>query len=170
MPLLIYHILPLTVIPALIVTYKVKNRWLLWSLILIPPFLLAPYALIPMRSPLVIILWFPAILFLPGSIIMLIVRILAFIGSRTAINGIAIMRPTITILIFLSLFAYHRISKDMADQYAITLGRNIQSSCDSNELCPEILPDWEKMNVAFGDYAYKSTIYKLHILLSVHSK
>ena len=52
----------------------------------------------------------------------------------------------------------------MANQYAITLAKNIQAICDSNGLCPASIPGWEEKDGVFKDpNYYSSTIHKLRI-------
>jgi hypothetical protein len=163
MDLRYFFIIALTFVPVLFLTYRIKKKWLLWPLIVIPPLLLAPLALFPYSSPLAGIVWLPVLPFFLGSIIILIIRAIIILGTKTTINKITLIRPTITVLMFLSIFAYHRVSRNMADQYAITFAKSIQAICDSNSLCPISIPDWAKETGGFGDHEYSRTIHKLQI-------
>ena len=165
------YIIVLVMVPFLVVTYKVEKPGLLWSLIIIPPLLISPLALIPIRGPATLgTVWLPVLLFVLGSIIILIIRI-SMIIIKTIIRKpvdkltkIKLIRPILTIFVFISVFIYHRVSLNMANQYVFNLAKDIQTDCDSNGLCPDSILDWKEDKTIFTNSIYYSnTIYKLCI-------
>lgn len=58
-----FIVVGIVLIPVLLVTYRVRNPYLMWALILAPPFLLTPLALYPLRHPILVMIWI-----LPGKL------------------------------------------------------------------------------------------------------
>ena len=158
-------IVVLVVIPIIFCTYKTENRFLFWLYILLPPFLITPFAIVPIRDPLILGVWLPLFPFLIGSVISLFIRIYFILFKpQDKLIKIKFIRPVLTILIFVFVFNYHKTSKHMANSYAIELAQRIQSVCDVNGLCPEAFVDWENEKGFRDEPNYFSTsITKLAI-------
>ncbi|MFA6187121.1 MAG: hypothetical protein WC770_07925 [Phycisphaerae bacterium] len=149
-------------------TYRQEKRSHLWVYILLPPFLVVPFALVPpLRNPTVLLaIWLPLFLFFLGSIILLFKRIIAILfKSPDKLIMIKLIRPALTILVFVCVFKYHIVSGNMADAYGIKLAKGIQAACDSNGICPESIPSW-KIEERFGikdPNCFATTVCKLMI-------
>ena len=159
-------VIVLIMLPILFITYRIRKSWLLWPLIVLPPLSIAPLALIPIRDPLILgMVWLPVLPFIPGSIIFIIIRIAAIIIKRPdKLIKIKLIRPTLTILMFISVFSYHHLSRNMANQYGIKMAKDIQAVCDSNGLCPAFIPNWKEEKGVLGEpNYYSSVIRELHI-------
>jgi hypothetical protein len=124
----LWYIVSLAFVPLLIRTYRTKKPALLWMLILAPPFLLSPLALVPIRDPLILgIVWLPILPYLPASIIILIVRIVSLImHPKDKMLKIKLVRPALVVVVFAMAFTCHRISRHMADCYVLQLAQEIQ--------------------------------------------
>jgi hypothetical protein len=163
-------IIILVMVPILATTYKQKRRFFLWLFILLPPFFIVPFALIPIRDPLVLTIWLPILLFLLGSVISLFARVVAILlKPHDKLIKIKLIRPALTILIFVCVFAYHKISKNMADIYGIKLAQEIQTICDSNGLCPESVANWKEQEGFWGEpNCFSTTIHRLIIPYGIY--
>ncbi|MCX5632215.1 MAG: hypothetical protein NTW93_00830 [Phycisphaerae bacterium] len=138
------YIIVLAITPIIVRTYKTKNHFRLWLYILLPPFLIVPFALVPIRDPMILMEWLAIFPFLLGSVIFLFIRIYSILFKpHDKLIKIKLIRPIITILIFVFVFKYHKTSKHMANLYAIELAQKIQVVCDVNGLCPEAFANWE---------------------------
>ena len=158
-------------IPLLLYTYKINNRILLWLLIIVPPLLLCPLAVIPIRSPISLCaIWLPVLPYLVASIIILIVRIVRIIKKPyDKMRRIKLVRPTLVIVIFVLAFCCHGVSKNMANKYLFELAQDIQSRCNSNGIRPESMEGWQSgVSLLTKKCYFKSEIRKLGIRYPLH--
>ena len=114
-----------------------------WALILLPPACLLPLAIYPMRNPLTMVIWMPAFIFLLGSILIFIYRLLLCLTNRhEKLLRLKLLRSALTIAVFIVVFSCHHISKNMAIAHAIDFAKDIQKTCDSTESCPASVENW----------------------------
>jgi hypothetical protein len=158
----IFYIIALAILPFLFITYRIKNRFLFWALILLPPFFICPLALIPIRNPVILrVVWLPVLPFLLFSIIALIARIIRILlNSSDRTLKIRLVRPVLTIALFMFVFSYHAVSNNMAGTYAIDLAKEIQAECASDGLSPASMENWNEMYGILGDPNYFLTTVK----------
>lgn len=150
------------------ITYKIKNRYLRWGCIILPPFLLVPLILVPLDIGSVG-LWVPAMLamlFSVGSVVVNVavavvrkVRKQDAVGRRLAVR---LIRPLSVVCIFFCAINTVMLSRKSADIYAVEVGRRIQRACDANGVCPKVVKGWEQSGggqlayqILYGKYGTK---------------
>lgn len=150
------------------ITYKIKNRYLRWGCIILPPFLLVPLVWIPwdiMSAG----LWAPAMLamlFSVGSVVVNVaVAVVRRVRKQDAVGRrlvVRLIRPLSVVCIFFCAVNTVALSMKSADIYAVELGRQIQQACDANGVCPEFVEGWEQSGggqlvyrILYGKYGTK---------------
>lgn len=142
-------------------TYAIKNKFLLWSAIIIPPLLLIYLIWIPVDM-VTLLLWFPGAIAFLISAVSTIVNFVKFLrlskDKKEEIGKIKIrlIRPMLTMLVFLFAILCLAASRKSADNYAATVGKKIQGICSAEELCPESIAGWSSVPEESG---YNSVIF-----------
>jgi len=130
-----------------LVTYRIKNRFLLWPLILIPPLFLVPLYWIRIDL-LTMIFWMPAIVAVTWSAISLLINgvraVVGLITGRPQVSlfKIRLIRPSLTIIIFLFVSLSVHLSKASADKYGIEISKKIQKRAKVDGVCPDKIEGW----------------------------
>jgi hypothetical protein len=144
--------------PFLILTYRVKNRIALWLLMLVPPVFLAPIVILPLRGPQSMGLLFPLLIFLPISLVMLLVRVIQLVRRKPDnLLKMKFIRPSLVVLVFIGAGIYHRASVKQADAYAISLADRLQTQSDFAGYCPPSIEGWQTNKVFLSDKTYWSS-------------
>ena len=137
-------ILVLLAAPFLILTYRVKNRVALWSLIIVPPLFLSVLFVLPIRGPQGMGAVFPLLIFLPISLVMLLVRIVQLVRNKSdKMVRVKFIRPVLTVLIFIIVSAHSRALANQANSYAIGLAVQLQKRCNADGVCVPSIPGWQ---------------------------
>ncbi len=175
LPLLISIVLIFTVF----ITYRVKNRFVLWTLILIPPLFLVPLYRIN-RDLITAIIWTPAYVALIWSIISIIINIIRAIvrlltkKPKVRLFKTRFVRPSLVIIIFLFINFTVNLSMTSADNYGMAISKKIQIEANANGICPNKIKgwadtpqDWVDCQTWYGDYGTK---YLLRYMVSDDKK
>jgi hypothetical protein len=151
--------------PFLILTYRMKNRIARWLLILVPPVFLAPLFVLPVREPISAGWLFPLLIFLPISLVILVIRVIQLVLKKPdAMLKIKFIRPSLVILMFIAASIYHRVSAGRADDYAISLAGRLQSQCNAAGHCAPSIDGWQTNKAFLSDKVrWTSSIRKLGI-------
>lgn len=123
-------------------TYKVKNRGLYWSLILIPPWIMSLWFWIPIERCTGLewgAAWLIAMVAVVTGLISL-VRIVLDI-TNTALYA-RLIRPALVVAIFFLAEHWAQWSPSFADDFAEEAAKTIQRDCQSSGLCPATCPGW----------------------------
>jgi len=150
-----------------LVTYRIKNRFLLWPLVLIPPLFLVPLYWIRIDL-LTMIFWLPATLAVTWSGISLVINgirgVVRLLTERPQVRlfKIRLIRPSLTIMIFLFVSLTVHLSKVSADKYAIETSKKIQKQAKVDGVCPDKIEGWSTggqdkttCHTLYGDYGTK---------------
>jgi hypothetical protein len=160
-------------------TYKIKNAFLRWLLILTPPLLIVPLYRIQ-QDILSMIVWLPAYIAFIWSIVSIIINIVRIIfiklRKKPYINYVKVrfVRPVLTIVIFLFVNFIVNQSLRSADEFAKQMGRKIQDETKINGVCPKTIQDWEvdkyDPNINITWYGKYGTKYPLKYYTSENGK
>lgn len=145
------------------------NSFLNWLRIIVdrfvPPLFLLPLFIFP-NDLITSIFWASGELFFLISIISIIwklfkLRSLCAHGDILAIASLKtkLIRPTLTIAIFLFALLFAFLSIKSADAYGIKTAKLIQAECATQGICPETISGWSKP--LSSTYAASETYYGL---------
>jgi len=154
---------------VLMIPYQKMKPFAKWSLILLPPFFLLPYALLPIRDPKSMMLWYVANLFFWVSTISIVIHFIIILSKPSdKLLRLKIIRPalTITIYIFICFLSntIYNYSKKMAITYAINIGEKIQKESISTGNSPKSLGNWSVgQSITGNPDATSIDFYKLAI-------
>jgi len=172
-------IFSVVLLPIFLLTYRIKNSFLRWCLIIIPPLFLIFLYWIPCdiwTMP----FWAPAGFAFFWSVISLLINVVIIIVRRLRkrpqiiFNKTRFVRPILTICIFLIVFSFVQQSRFSANKYAMEVGKEIQSIADTNGICPEKIQGWvvsERDPNMYGNmYGKYGTKYPVKYLPSENRK
>ncbi|MBN1505940.1 MAG: hypothetical protein JW955_03795 [Sedimentisphaerales bacterium] len=145
--------MPITwiVLPLMVfATYRITNRGLRWVFILLPPLSLLVLIWVPFDRNTMYSWWVPAILATYGSILSIALNLMAglfqMMWTCRVIRppvGIRLIRPMLVVCIMGGLTARERLAVRAVDAYALDLALRTQAACDTNRVCPKMMPGWE---------------------------
>jgi hypothetical protein len=172
-------IFSIVLIPIVLLTYKIKNPILRWCFIIIPPLFVVFLYWIPFDI-LTTAFWLPASIAFLWSVISLLINIVRIIvrGLRKRLQikfvKTRFLRPSLTIVIFLTVtFLVHK-SLLSANKYGIEVAKKIQAIVEASGVCPEKIQGWEvdkwdpnKCTTRYGKYGAK---YPIRYMLSQDRK
>jgi hypothetical protein len=143
----IYFIALLLAVP-LFLTYRRKQDVLFWILVIAPPLLLTPLIVLPVNSPVALMLLLPMLLCLPVSLFILIVRTIQLGVKLTRKNPtgtlpLKFIRPGLVVLVFIVAAIVQRVSITSADRHAFDLAAQLQKQCETSGHCPAALDGWK---------------------------
>jgi hypothetical protein len=145
----LYFTFWIILIVVIMVTYGIKNPFLRWIFILLPPLSLLLLMWVPIDL-ITTALWGPAMLAFVISIISIVYRLTcAYINKlkkkppSPITLKIELIRPILVVLIFPTVFGITKLSQKSADIYAAKTAKNVQRMCNENGVCPEFIEGWE---------------------------
>jgi hypothetical protein len=171
-------ILVLIAAPILILTYRVKNRIALWSLIIVPPLFLSALFVLPIRGPQSMGVGLPLLIFLPISVVVLLVRIVQLVRNKSdKMVRMKFVRPVLTVVMFIIVSNHYRALANQANSYAIGLAAQLQRQCDADGLCVLSIPGWQSETTLLTHEPYCSSgvrlsgiYYPMHYAASADKK
>jgi hypothetical protein len=137
----------LVVVVVVFITYRIKNKFLLWALILLPPLLMIPLCRINVDL-MTSILWTPVYVAVLWSVISIIINIRRLYRRDAQVSPpfknikIRFVRPVLTIIIFLGVRTVVSMSILSADKYAIETAKAIQNRVVAEGSCPRKIEGW----------------------------
>jgi hypothetical protein len=176
---LIVVILLVVLCVGICLTYKIKNVFLRWILIVTPPLLMIPLYWVPWDI-LTVLFWTPAIVAFLWSGLSLTINVVRIIlrklRGKPQINYVRarFFRPVLTIAIFLSVNFFVNQSLHSADEFAKETARKVQAEANTNGICPERIEDWEldewDPNISIIRYGKYGTKYSVRYRPSENKK
>jgi len=162
------------------ITYKIKNTFIRWPCIVLPPLSLVILVWIP-QDLITVVVWRPAQVAMLFSICSIVVNVVVAIIRRIRkqkAGGVSLVvrliRPVMVVCIYFCVVSIVRLSIKSADIYAVQVGKQVQQSCDTNGLCPERIDGWDasvregvQCEIWYGKYGTK---YFLRYMISGEGK
>jgi hypothetical protein len=135
---IILFILLIAAIFGVFYTYKVKNKFLLWVLIILIPFIFIPLLFISPNSPMAMMPWLPFYISLIYSIVVLIKRCIQLLFLKNkSIKKYQFVRPLIVIILFFTIRFFQERSFKLANKLAYELAIEKHQSINvSNNFSP----------------------------------
>lgn len=113
-----------------------------------PPLLLLGLAWVPF-SPFVFVFWLAGLACAVVSAVKLVRFGLARV-RRKAVDSTSVLRPALTLVVFVAVAAYARevagLEAREADGFARATARDVQAACDRDGKCPGAIAGWEALD------------------------
>ena len=148
---------------------KVEKRSKLWWIMqIIPPLFILPLSTLPMDIN-TGIFWFAGIIAAFISIFSIGRKILArFRHKDDKSSFIDLIRPGLTLIFMILAISSVRYSVLKAENDAFETAKYFQMMCDSDNLCPEYIPKWDRTDDSFQCEASLGGLVKYRALYGVN--
>ncbi len=135
-------------IAGIFFTFSIKNKWIQWLLILLPPFVLLFLIRIPIDIISFTFVWLPgmaACVFSVVSIIVRFVKVIVKLRKKTFYKSylVRFIRPALTIIFFSLAFHLVKLSEEYADERGIEIAKQLHQRCNQENSIPLRIEGWE---------------------------
>lgn len=148
---------------------KLEKKSIFWWIMQIaPPLIILPLSTMPMDFG-TGIYWLAGIIALFISIFSIGRKVFTHLRSKNKQSTLAdIIRPSLTILFMILAISSVRFSLHKAENVAFETAKYVQKKCDSDNICPDYIPTWDRADGSFTCESLAGGLAKYRVLYGVN--